>query len=355
MYRFDDYLADPDLLLATAAEMYDAVGRDDLAELIRNADLVLGETSYDNWNGGTTFYAASVIVPVHLFPTSNKEVDSIESSILKKLQVCTKHCANQQISVVNLQPKIVKAKAWRRKGKPLTTSRTEELTTKIWGDSHFRLFLSHSSVNKRPLADVKHYLEIYGVSAFLAHEDINPSEEWLNSIQVALMSCNALAAFITDEFRDSLWTDQEVGIAYGQNIFVLPVKVGRDPYGFIGKTQAVNAWWEHPRAMAKDIVSAFISHPETSTAMKAAVVQAIEQASSYDRARSVCNLAMSSQGFTKDQYAKMFRASSINSQVRDAGFGSLGTQLKNWAVKNDPTLADTPTHDVDDYDPFAEE
>ena len=89
-------------------------------------------------------------------------------------------------------------------------------------------------------SDLKDELQHLGMSAFVAHNDIQPSREWQDEIRMALSSMHMLVTLLTDEFRGSNWTDQEVGFALGLGIPALPVKVSIDPYGFLRSIQAVS-------------------------------------------------------------------------------------------------------------------
>jgi len=51
-------------------------------------------------------------------------------------------------------------------------------------------------------------------------------------------------------FQESKWTDQEVGVAIGRMVPIIPIKVGLDPYGFIGKYQALKANGNSPSGLA---------------------------------------------------------------------------------------------------------
>jgi len=51
----------------------------------------------------------------------------------------------------------------------------------------------------------------------------------------ALATCEALIAWLTPDFHESLWTDQEVGFCVGRSVLIIPIRVGLNPYGFIGK------------------------------------------------------------------------------------------------------------------------
>jgi hypothetical protein len=109
---------------------------------------------------------------------------------------------------------------------------------KYWLIDHFRLFISHHHLEKASAGNLRKALMPYGISGFVAHEDIEPTDEWREELRNALMSMDALLAILTAQFKKSSWTDQEVGIAIAQDKLVIPVKKGVDPYGFIDKFHA---------------------------------------------------------------------------------------------------------------------
>ncbi len=111
----------------------------------------------------------------------------------------------------------------------------------FWKPGYFKLFFSHISSFKETVSHLKDNLEIYGISSFVAHEDIEPTKEWLIEIEKALSSMDAMAALIIPDFHNSNWTDQEIGIAIGKNKLVIPITKGIDPYGFLGKYQGFKA------------------------------------------------------------------------------------------------------------------
>lgn len=73
------------------------------------------------------------------------------------------------------------------------------------------------------------------MSSFVAYTDIKPTKEWQGEIENALHSMDALAAILMPGFKDSDWTDQEVGVAIGRGVPIIPIMRGLTPYGFIGK------------------------------------------------------------------------------------------------------------------------
>lgn len=98
--------------------------------------------------------------------------------------------------------------------------------SRFWLTNHFRLFISHLSEHKVKMSQLQGVLKEYGISAFVAHEDIEPTKEWQNEIEKALFSMDALTAVLTPDFDKSRWTDQEVGVAVGRGVLVIPIRKG---------------------------------------------------------------------------------------------------------------------------------
>lgn len=113
--------------------------------------------------------------------------------------------------------------------------------SKFWAPGHFRLFISHLSAFKVKASQLQASLKDYGISAFVAHEDIEPTKEWFSEIEAALFSMDALTALLSVGFHESKWTDHEIGVAIGREKLVIPVKRDMDPYGLFGKYQALNS------------------------------------------------------------------------------------------------------------------
>lgn len=122
-----------------------------------------------------------------------------------------------------------------------------------WPKGVLRIFLSHSTTKKLKVTQVKKELRKYGIDCFVAHEDIQPTKEWLREIRVALETCHCLVSFICEEFPKSSFCDQEVGFALQRGILVIPVRLGVDPYGFMAPLQGVQAKDRNPEDIAMDI------------------------------------------------------------------------------------------------------
>jgi len=147
----------------------------------------------------------------------------------------------------------------------------QEIT--FWRESHFRLFLSHVSSFKAKTAALQKALFAYGIHAFVAHEDIEPTKEWQTEIEKALFSMDALAAILTSDFHGSRWTDQEVGTAIGRNVLVIPVRKGIDPYGLMGKYQGLQGEGKTIGQVAQEIYQIIRNNAKTSDKLLRSIVE----------------------------------------------------------------------------------
>jgi hypothetical protein len=136
-----------------------------------------------------------------------------------------------------------------------------------WLEGCFRLFLSHVSVVKVSAATLRDTLRTYGISAFVAHTDIEPTAQWRDEIEKSLFSMHALAAIVSPEFRASAWCDQEVGVAFGRGVLIVPVMRGAEPHGFVGKFQGIAGQGKTVGEVAESIFSVLATHPQTKLAM----------------------------------------------------------------------------------------
>lgn len=85
-------------------------------------------------------------------------------------------------------------------------------------------------------------------------------------------------------FKESNWTDQEVGIAVGRGVLIIPVIRGLNPYGFISKYQGLNAQGKTIAAVAQDVFRILVTSPKTRTRMSSCLTETTLQSSSISEA-----------------------------------------------------------------------
>ncbi len=136
----------------------------------------------------------------------------------------------------------------------LKTGVVTSIVPRNWKDnSDFRLFVSHISKDKDKAMRLKECLASYGISGFVAHEDILPTLEWQKEIERALYTMDAFLAIHTPGFSKSVWTQQEIGIAVGRRTKIISLKMGEDPTGFISHQQALSRKNRTAEVIAKEI------------------------------------------------------------------------------------------------------
>jgi hypothetical protein len=177
--------------------------------------------------------------------------------------------------------------------------------TPVWTPTLFRLFLSHSTADKVFVAELKTALSDYGIDGFVAHVDIMPSAEWLQSIIGALDTCDALAAILTKEFPTSNWCEQEVGYCIGMHKLIVPLDRGHLPYGFMGRFQALRCGNESATDCARKVFDILIANPQTSSKMSEAIIANLGASGSFAQARNNLSLVRKIANWTPDLLRKL--------------------------------------------------
>lgn len=300
-------------LVATLADLYRHQGQSDIVELLESANARIEQIDYDNWNGGTYTYELMLDVPVSVFATVEPNLPDIEKGISSKLAIICRNLGNDHLDSVTITPLTSKSTSVGPRAKPADAE-----VMHIWHEGFFRLFLSHVSAHKVAVASLKSELRLRGISAFVAHEDITPSLEWQNEIELALRSMHALAALLTPDFHPSNWTDQEVGFALGKGVLVVPVRMGSDPYGFIGKVQGLSGSFDQPGRTAGLLSTTLLNHHSTHRHMRKGLAHAFKAADSYANAITLSKLISTVTDFSHDEKVIIQRACEDNDQVVNA-------------------------------------
>ena len=75
----------------------------------------------------------------------------------------------------------------------------------FWKEGYFKMFVSHLSSNRERMSALKVDLDKWGVSAFIAHEDIEASKEWRDEVEAGLETMEVLVAAVEPGFKESDW------------------------------------------------------------------------------------------------------------------------------------------------------
>ena len=224
--------------------------------------------------------------------------------------------------------------------------------SKFWLPNHFRLFLTHLSSFKVQTSKLQKTLRNYGIGGFVAHEDIEPTKEWLAEIEKALFSMDALAAILMPGFHESNWTDHEVGVAVGRDVLVIPLRRGLDPYGFIGKYQGLQVKDKTVGQVASAIFNIILSNPKTKVRMLDCLVDQFLLSISVDDAFRLLRLIGMSEKLPErhgDKIIENFVSNNLISN-NDNLRKSTNELLKKHGMKAVPEFVQEPS--MDDEIPF---
>lgn len=309
----EEFFQPTETVVESLIQLFKHQNKLETVNLLENAEASIEETEYDNWDGGTYYFKLSLRIPLKLFAGLESRVDQFEEAIAKKITTILRDTGNHHLSRVEIAPILANPATSKSAPKP-----TADDVSRIWQPDCLKLFLSHVSAHKKAISSLKDELKIYGISGFVAHEDIEPTKEWENEIFLALNSANALAAFLTPDFTDSKWTDQEVGIALGRGMLVIPIGLGIDPYGFMAGKQAMPGSFENIEKLATGLIDILLKHHSTSELMHVSLVTFFEKAISFDNAMKVSKMAIRTNNFTQGQLSRIQKACENNNQVAKA-------------------------------------
>jgi hypothetical protein len=307
--------------LAALSRLYARDGKRALQEIVVNAQVrVVEEWTYDRWDGGIYGHALYLTLPEPLFLAASRDRNQIQTSIAQDLNGLH-NFHNEHIAEVFLEMEVAEDGDWRQEsGLLVTTTRTvlPDQAKRIWGTGGFRLFLSHKTEVKRQAAALKERLKLFGVSAFVAHEDIHPTRAWQDEIESALHSMDGFVAIMTDGFHDSLWTDQEVGFALMRGVPVIALRMGKDPYGFLGKFQALSTDWDDA---PEGIVKLLINRDR----MFSAYLQALRDCTGWDDGNVLSRILPAIERLTEQQIDELVAVCNDNNEIRYS-FGFRGNK-----------------------------
>lgn len=130
---------------------------------------------------------------------------------------------------------------------------------KNWETSqnYLKVFISHLSVHKDKAKQLKEALSPYYIDCFVAHEDIFPSLEWQMEITKALQTMDVFISIHCQNFKESIWCQQEIGADIARNVKIIPIKFDgkEDPEGFISRIQGLSRIGKDRYMLAKEIVN----------------------------------------------------------------------------------------------------
>lgn len=201
--------------------------------------------------------------------------------------------------------------------------RQQQASDRPWGSNPVAVFLSHCHEDAAFVGSVRDVLASqYGIDAFVAHNDIDPSKKWRDTIRAALASCHLMVAVLHERFHESQWCDQEVGWALGRGVPVMPVRrqphVGHRYDGFLEEhqdlvldpAQGTGEYW-----LAQQIFERVLAEPKTRSVGVKALAEAFVNSYNFDNTRRLWARIDQVESFDSEQLRRLEYAVQTNRQV----------------------------------------
>ncbi len=262
------------------------LGQDTLPEIIDTARIFVREgVESSDWDGEghdlLFFLPPSVLKKVSIY-----DQDEYEGTIRVDLNKCASSVRNEFINEVFFEPEDENDPEFQQAASIFDRPKTNPDTLPFWKQGYIRLFISHRDEHKRKAKKLADVLEGYGISAFVAHDTIEPMEKWQNVILNGLETMDVMLTFVTDGFHDSTWVNQEIGYALGRNVPIISLKVQKDdPRGFIGDTQALRGTIDELEESAQKIYKLLAEKLDKKSKLQSALVKAFVESPRFIEAK----------------------------------------------------------------------
>lgn len=187
-------------------------------------------------------------------------------------------------------------------------------------------FISHDSVHKEIASRVKIALSHYGIDGFVAHEDIEPSEEWRNVIKTQLEACDVLVVLLTAGLDAKTWCQQEIGWCLARNIPIYPINMtGSDfPVGFLSEIQYSKYPKETFDAVTRRIVERLLVESNSKSSMRITICSRLLNSYSFDQTRRLWAFISKFSELSAEERTLIERALAENPQVNGCDFSGTG-------------------------------
>lgn len=190
-------------------------------------------------------------------------------------------------------------------------------------------FIGHSARQKVLAGRFKVCLVNYcGYDSFLAHEDIPGSALWEEEIIKGIENADFFIPLLSEEFKSSNFTDQEIGIAVALKKKIIPIMLDDiNPYGFINKYQGLQYKPPSPyraenlKELALTISQIGLHYDKDSIYHQKAVnstLHAFCTSHSFITTNTAIETIITYNDFSLDHLKQIESAVKTNSQIRDA-------------------------------------
>lgn len=224
-----------------------------------------------------------------------------------------------------------------------------------------KIFLSHSDKDKKIASELKYKLSKYGLSIFLAHEDIDGGSNWVSKLYEEIQNSKIFIMLLSANYHSSNYTEQEAGIALNCSKTILPISIdGTTPHGFVSSRQAIFCLIPFEDSKLEEIVNICKLDNVTTSSDLDKLLSELENSSSYTESATLApNLKKHT--FSESQLRRLVYSVLSNPQVSYSwsADGIINEIIGEYLDKVDPAFGSElekfhdPTHpSYSNYEPW---
>lgn len=266
---------------------------------------------------------------------SISEQRQIAEEFRRYLNECCESVSDEYWNQVHIELADEGDSLYQKAIKPGQRTQVNADTLSFWRSGEIRMFISHRDGHKKKAFELQKAMDAYGISSFVAHETIKPTKEWAREIMSGLETMEIMLVFLTDDFAESVYTNQEVGFALGRSIPIIALKLEtKDPPGFISSRQALRGSIANPAAAALELWKLVADQLGMHSRIQASAISAFTKAQSFNDAKEKFETMRSIvEKLTETQISTISQAYQDNSQLYGAGYLSGSRRLLNFLEK----------------------
>ncbi len=314
---------------------YEHMGQEkQLARIIKHGHIATIEDTGRYYDYGREFYGHDVVIFLSgevIAPITVAAQAKLSDRLKEDLAECARPIGQEYVNAVRIEMVDENDPIFQTARTLSGTPPVSPEALAFWKPDQIRAFISHRDTYKGQAHALSDALENYGISCFVAHDTIEPTESWQAEIEKSLLTMEVFIALITDDFHDSIWTNQEVGFAKARGIPITCVKLGADPRGFIGDKQALKGDVDHLAGSAKDIYKLVAAKLGQRGRIQEAVVSAFCATPNWNEARirfdQMNDLV---DKLSDEEVAKISRSFEENDQLNRAIYLGSNDRLKKF-------------------------
>lgn len=179
-----------------------------------------------------------------------------------------------------------------------------------------KIFISYVTTESKLAGKIKETLDDYGFDTFLAHEDIQPTEVWMDTIYTYLQETDIVLPLLTKGISSSVWCNQEIGIGLAMEKLIIPIKIDQNPEGFLSKYQALKVLRDKSFPIDK-MFSVIGKDKKYGAVFRDFLIQLLAESHSFFEAEKNAKNILEIKDFTVAQLDDIMKASINNKQIYD--------------------------------------